>query len=220
MICRSRPHTIPPGSTCRSFGPWFIISQRDDSSRSLRDLARTLSRSELIFRSYECPWTACIRLARHYGMTIASAESCTGGGVAARLTSVPGASRVFLGGVIAYHNRIKAELLAVSQDSLVQYGAVSEACALEMASGARSLLGASLSISVTGIAGPGGATPDKPLGTVCFGLATEGTRASEHHQFSGTREEIRHQAAEMACAILINTICQRSKDAALFGPAI
>ncbi len=118
-----------------------------------------------------------LRLLSSMGRTVGVAESCTGGFIANRITNVPGASRVFRGGVLAYDNEIKERLLNVPGDTLRAHGAVSEPTARAMAEGARRLLGVDYAISVTGIAGPTGGTPEKPVGTVFIGLAApEGTR--------------------------------------------
>ncbi|MFN3597944.1 MAG: competence/damage-inducible protein A [Rubricoccaceae bacterium] len=112
------------------------------------------------------------------GLTLAVAESCTGGAIAARLTAVPGASRYFSGGVIAYGNGVKVSLLSVGADALDAHGAVSEPVARQMAEGVRRALGADLGVGVTGIAGPDGGTPEKPVGTVFLAVAdAAGTRA-------------------------------------------
>lgn len=112
------------------------------------------------------------------GRSLALAESCTGGAIAARLVDVPGASAVFRGGVVAYANAAKQALLGVPEALLATHGAVSEPVAAAMADGARARFQADLAVAVTGVAGPGGGTPDKPVGTVCFGLAAAtGTRA-------------------------------------------
>ncbi len=123
--------------------------------------------------------------------TLAAAESCTGGLVAKRLTDVPGSSEVFLGGVVAYANDAKVSLLGVSTETLTRHGAVSEEVAREMAYGAMKKFGASIGISTTGIAGPGGGTTEKPVGTVCFGFASGDTLASFTRVISGDRERVR-----------------------------
>jgi nicotinamide-nucleotide amidase len=112
------------------------------------------------------------------GLTLAVAESCTGGAVAARLTRVPGASRYFVGGVVAYGNAVKTALLGVDEAVLRTHGAVSEPAVRQMVEGVRAALGADLGLATTGVAGPGGGTPEKPVGTVWLGYAdAAGTRA-------------------------------------------
>jgi nicotinamide-nucleotide amidase len=119
-------------------------------------------------------------LLRERGLSLATAESCTGGLVADRITDIPGSSEYFLGGVVAYDNRIKAEVLKVPQGVLDRQGAVSEATVRAMAEGARTLLKADLAVSVSGVAGPGGGSEEKPVGTTWIGLAArEGTRARQ-----------------------------------------
>lgn len=117
-------------------------------------------------------------LLRSRGETLATAESCTGGNIAHRFTAMPGASDYFLGGVVAYSNEVKTALLGVDPDSLNRYGAVSRSVAEQMAEGVRRATGATYGISTTGIAGPSGGTPDKPVGTVWMAVATpEGVHA-------------------------------------------
>ena len=135
--------------------------------------------------------------------TVATAESCSGGLIAARITSVVGSSSVFLGSVVSYANAVKHDLLGVSQEVLEHAGAVSAECAEAMAAGARELLKADVAVSVTGIAGPDGGTAQKPVGLVYIGVATvEGTHA-ERFLFDGDRGTIRRQASDRALALLL-----------------
>jgi nicotinamide-nucleotide amidase len=131
------------------------------------------------------------------GYKLAVAESCTGGMLGERLTSVPGSSDVFLGGVIAYHNDVKLALLGVRKEDLEREGAVSEQVALQMASGIREKLGAEIGISVTGIAGPGGGTAEKPVGLVWIAVHGSKPEARRFH-IVGDRAEIRQRAAQAA----------------------
>lgn len=141
-----------------------------------------------------------LSLLRSQGETFAVAESCTGGGLGGRVTSVPGSSDVFLGGVISYSNDLKVSLLGVSSDTLAAYGAVSEQCAREMAEGVRSRTGASLGVSITGIAGPDGGTVEKPVGLVYIGVSL-GERTDVHRAvFHGGREGVRERSVQAALA--------------------
>ena len=140
--------------------------------------------------------------ARALGLRLAVAESCTGGLLGARLTEVPGSSDVFVGGVIAYDNALKVELLGVAGTLLAEHGAVSEPVARAMAEGAATRLGVGAAISVTGIAGPGGGTPDKPVGTVWIGCWHKGSVETRHSIFPGSRHEVRARAAQAALFLL------------------
>lgn len=144
--------------------------------------------------------------ARRAGLGLATAESCTGGGIGARLTAIPGSSDVFLGGVIAYHNDVKCALLDVPAELFGADGAVSEAVAAAMARGAARRFGAELTISVTGIAGPDGGSPEKPVGLVFLGFSVVGEVSVHRHQFPGTREEVRARAAQMALYRLLQQL--------------
>jgi nicotinamide-nucleotide amidase len=126
--------------------------------------------------------------------TLAIAESCTGGMLSARLTDIPGSSGFLLGGVVSYNNRVKQDLLAVPADMIKRHGAVSSEVAGAMAAGARRQTGASVGLSITGIAGPGGATPQKPVGLVFIGLSKgKRTQVQEFH-FTGSRDAIRQRS--------------------------
>ena len=136
------------------------------------------------------------------GITLATAESCSGGLIAHRITNVPGSSAVFSGGIVAYANEVKMKWLGVPQNALSTYGAVSEPVALSMAEGARNGLNTDYGVAVTGIAGPDGGTKEKPVGTVYIAVAEpSGTHATRCH-FSGDRAAIKAQTSEMALTLL------------------
>ena len=137
------------------------------------------------------------------GMTCATAESCTGGGVGSAITSVAGSSAIFLGGVISYSNEVKVNVLGVSQESLARVGAVSSEVAAQMASGAKRVIGSDFAVSLTGIAGPGGGSAEKPVGLVWFGLASPNGVVTESHVFSGDRAQVRSAAVEHALKLLL-----------------
>jgi nicotinamide-nucleotide amidase len=137
-------------------------------------------------------------LLKERGLTLALAESCTGGLVGHRLTAVPGSSTYLKGGVVAYSNAAKEQILGVSAATLREHGAVSEDTAEEMASGARRVLGADLGLAVTGIAGPEGGTPDKPVGTVCLALVADGVVHRRRYQLWGTRDWVKLLASQVA----------------------
>lgn len=138
------------------------------------------------------------RLLTERGLTLATAESCTGGLIGEMITENPGSSAYYLGGVVSYANSAKVELLGVDQELLARHGAVSREVAEAMASGARARFGADIAISVTGIAGPGGGTPEKPVGTVWIGIASERGVHAQRHQLGRERQFIRQRAANIA----------------------
>jgi PncC family amidohydrolase len=140
------------------------------------------------------------------GLTLALAESCTGGMIAARITDIPGCSAWFRGGVVAYHNDLKQHLLKVPLDLLDRYGAVSEQVARAMADGARSVAGSDLALAVTGIAGPDGGSPGKPVGTVYIALADDNGCVTDRCQFAGNREAVRRDTVEHAFFLLKNRL--------------
>lgn len=137
------------------------------------------------------------------GKTLATAESCAGGLIAHRLTNVSGASEYFVGGIIAYSNSVKMSLLGVPPALLDQFGAVSEPVARAMAEGARDRLCADVAVSVTGVAGPGGGTPEKPVGLVYVAVSDGGETRVKRCQFTGSREEIKSKTADAALGLLM-----------------
>lgn len=135
---------------------------------------------------------------RTKNQTLAVAESCTGGGLGARITSIPGSSDVFVGGAISYANDVKHSVLGVRKETLETHGAVSEECAKEMAEGARRKFDVNWAISITGVAGPSGGTAQKPVGLVYIGVAGPNGTTVEEHRFRGSREGIRQRAVQFA----------------------
>jgi PncC family amidohydrolase len=143
-------------------------------------------------------------LADHPGVLISAAESLTGGEVGRRITAIAGSSDYFLGSIVAYSNGAKHALLGVSKDILETRGAVSDECARAMADGSRAAFGSHAAVSTTGIAGPGGATPRKPVGLVYIAVAGDVGVVSEEHHFSGDRAAITAAAAEQALKHLLH----------------
>jgi PncC family amidohydrolase len=141
-------------------------------------------------------------------LTIGTTESATGGRIADRLTNVPGSSDYFRGSVVAYSNETKINVLEVKGDTIEDYGAVSEQTAIEMAEAGRRLLSVDICISDTGIAGPSGATPGKPVGLFYISLAAKESSLSQKHIFSGNREENKRDAAEAALNMLRQYLLQ------------
>lgn len=143
------------------------------------------------------------KLLRERGLMLAVAESCTGGLVGHRITNVPGSSEYFLGGVIAYANQIKIAVLGVRRDTLERHGAVSAETALEMAQGVRRLMGADIGAAITGIAGPGGGSPDKPVGLSWIGLSAPDVGRAWRYLWAGDRVAVKEQSAEQVLWLVI-----------------
>jgi PncC family amidohydrolase len=141
-------------------------------------------------------------LLRSRGLTLALAESCTGGLLGDRITDVSGSSDYFQGAIVAYASDVKQELLGVREETLVRHGAVSEETAREMARGARRVIQADLGVSITGIAGPTGGTPEKPVGLAYIGLAAPDDEWVERHVWEGDRRQNKAQSAEAALDLL------------------
>ena len=137
---------------------------------------------------------------------ISTAESCTGGMIGATLTSIPGISSYYEYGFVTYSNEAKQKLLGVKEETLNKFGAVSAQTVLEMAEGALKVSGSDIAVSVSGIAGPGGATPEKPVGLVYIGLATKNKQLFSRFVFKGNREEVRQQTVNSVLEMIINQI--------------
>ena len=137
------------------------------------------------------------------GKTCGTAESCTGGGIGSAITAVPGSSAVFMGGIISYDNSVKQSVLGVSPETLATVGAVSPETAEQMAIGACKVLKVDYAVSVTGIAGPGGGSAEKPVGLVWFGVATPTGTKTEKRVFPGDRAQVRAATVEHALSLLL-----------------
>ncbi len=154
---------------------------------------------------------------RQRGLTLAVAESCTGGLLAGTIVAIPGSSDYFLGGVVAYANEVKSGILGVAPATLAAHGAVSWQAAAEMAWGALALLGANLALSTTGIAGPAGGTPDKPVGTVYIALSTRERILWQRHQWAGPRLENIRSSVGAALKLLEAHLTHAEQEAAESG---
>lgn len=141
---------------------------------------------------------------RERGFKLVAAESCTGGLIGSRITDVPGSSEYFLGSIVAYAYKVKVALLDVSWDTLNSHGAVSREAVLEMARGARRRLNGDIAISVSGVAGPGGGTTEKPVGTIWIGLIAQDGEWAKEFRFSGHREQNKSSAANAALQMLLD----------------
>jgi len=151
-------------------------------------------------------------LAERGAPTLATAESCTGGSVAGRITSVAGSSAYFLGGVVSYSNAVKHQVLGVSQAVLDERGAVSAECARAMATGARAVIDSDIAVSTTGIAGPAGGTRRKPVGLVYIGIATPTWLEAFEFHFEGDRAQIIEQSVQQALALLLEAAGRMIND--------
>lgn len=175
-----------------------------------------LARGEALLREHAGQWiygegetdlaALVIEGARTRGLRLATAESCTGGGIGQRLTAIPGSSEAYLGGIIAYANELKVAGLDVPEATLEVEGAVSEGVARAMAVGALRRFGADLAVAVTGIAGPDGGTPEKPVGLVFLAVAGPAGVQVHRHQFPGDRADVRARAAQAALSHLLRTL--------------
>jgi PncC family amidohydrolase len=145
------------------------------------------------------------RLMAH-GLTLATAESCTGGLIGHLLTEIAGSSAYYLGGIVAYSNEVKRSHLGVAEQTLMTHGAVSEPTAREMARGARLTIGADVGVATTGIAGPGGGSESKPVGLVYIAVATQDKIRCERYVFDGDRHAIKQQTAAAALRLLLDAL--------------
>ncbi len=177
----------------------------EEADRILGDAAARLRArvGESIYGEGEADLAAVVlELCRQRKLTIGLAESCTGGLLGARLTNVAGSSDVVMGGVIAYANEVKLRLLGVREETLRAHGAVSEETVREMAAGARAVARTNIGMAITGVAGPGGGTPEKPVGTVWIAVDVDGTVQTRLLRLWGDRDEVRQRAAQWTLELL------------------
>jgi PncC family amidohydrolase len=144
------------------------------------------------------------KILQERSLTLGLAESCTGGLIASRITDVPGSSAYFIAGLVTYSNEAKTNLLSIPDKIITHHGAVSNIVAERMAKGVRTAAGVDIGLSITGIAGPGGGSPEKPVGTVFIGLATTKKAFIKKFFFSGNRREIRRHSSEEALTMLLD----------------
>ena len=150
-----------------------------------------------------CEAEALVGMLKARGKTLSTAESCTGGLIGAAVTSVPGSSEVYVGGAISYSNEVKESLLGVKAKTLAEHGAVSEETAREMVVGAMDRFRTGTAIAVTGMAGPGGATPTKPVGLVYIAVADGPRTVVCRNVFDGDRDAVREQTVSTACELMM-----------------
>ena len=180
--------------------------EADRRLRNAADLLHTRAGDNVYGEGDQDLAALVLEQARMAGVRLAVAESCTGGLVGTRLTEIPGSSDVFVGGTIAYDNRVKLEQLGVPEPVLTQHGAVSEQVARSMAEGVARRFDVSAAVAVTGIAGPGGGTPEKPVGTVWLASTLRGATLARKSLFPGSRHEIRWRAAQAALHFLFRRL--------------
>ncbi len=185
-----------------------VRSRFDDPNQAQRELERTVTQIDerlgpIVFgRDEQSLQQSAIALLQQRGLRVATAESCTGGLLGKMLTDVAGSSAVYVGGWVTYTNRLKSEQLGVDQTLVTQYGAVSEPVVRAMAAGAIERSGADLSLAITGIAGPDGGTPEKPVGTVWIALGDAGRVEAYLFHLPGSRQAVRDRAAKTAVQLL------------------
>lgn len=166
----------------------------------------TLLRDYIFAREDVTPAEALIDALRSKSLTVSSAESCTGGNIAHLITSIAGSSAVYTGSVVSYSNDVKTGVLGVDASDIDRYGAVSVEVARAMAQGVARVIGTDCSVSTSGIAGPGGATPGKPVGTVCIGIHTPLGTACDTYRFSGNRADVIQKASLKAIILLLRAL--------------
>ena len=178
-----------------------VVGKPGEAERKLEELAARVREkiSQWCFAEGDVSMEEAVgKLLSERRLTVAVAESCTGGLIGHRLTNVAGSSKYFMGDFVTYSNELKTALLGVTDATLEKFGAVSEECVREMAAGARRRAGTALAVATSGVAGPDGGTPQHPVGTVCIALDSETTSVSRRYQMRGTREWIKLLTSQVA----------------------
>lgn len=188
----------------------FLTGSRETIEQSKKEIIKIVEATELKPNIYhygpESIEEVLVKKASAKGLTLGSAESCTGGLVASRITDISGSSAIFWGSIVSYDNSVKENSLGVQAETLKQFGAVSEETAAEMAKGACEKLNVDLAVSTTGIAGPGGGSEEKPVGTICVGVHSKrGTRTMKFN-YRGDRESLKYRFSQVALVSLIEEI--------------
>lgn len=183
-----------------------VAQEGNGGAAKASDEAKEAEGIEVTDSQLESLAASVLSQARQQGLTVGTAESLTGGMISAALTAVPGSSDVMRGGVVSYAVSVKESELAVSEETVDKHGVVSCQVAEQMAVGACSALGCDAAVAVTGIAGPGGAEPNKPVGTVCFGIVCNGNVSSQTVHFEGDRNQVRRQTTRHALRLMENAV--------------
>lgn len=160
----------------------------------IEQIIRTITKMEFCMTKIN-NYSQLIQYLKNENLTIATAESCTGGLIAKLITDISGSSDVFPGGVVSYSNKMKQKWLHVNEETLVNYGAVSQETVAEMLDGIKSETGADIAVAISGVAGPGGGTIEKPVGTVYIGILSNGNKIIKRYIFQGSREDVRNNSA-------------------------
>jgi nicotinamide-nucleotide amidase len=211
------PEGVAVTICARDFEIEVDLVSESEAAMAADELATTLAGrlGRWLFAQDERPVAELVlSLCRAHGLTLATAESCTGGMVAARLTDVAGSSEVFLGGVVAYSNEMKQAELGVAEEVLAAHGAVSAETAAAMARGARDRLGADVAVAVTGVAGPGGGTPEKPVGLVYAHAAGPDGERSVEFNLRSDRDAVRRRATTTALHLVRALLAQNRHEGA------
>jgi nicotinamide-nucleotide amidase len=193
-----------------------VLADTDDHATSLLEASASVLATRVGAVAYgrddEDLAAIVLSTCRRRALRAAVAESCTGGLLAARLTAIPGSSDVIAGGIVAYSNDVKITLLDVPAADIARDGAVSETVARRMAAGVRARMGTPIGVGITGIAGPDGGTPDKPVGTVWVAVDVDGAVDARMRRFPGTRDEVRYRSAQMALDMLRRALAPRPES--------